>query len=308
MYRTILIPLDGSPFAEQALPLAIALARQTRAALRLVHVRGPDAAPPPDSATRDSATRDSDSPDEPYPRPLARLITAEAGIAAEAVILEGTAVDELVAYVTREGIELACIATHGRGGIQRARLGSTADALIRALEIPIVTKRPAEGRAGPVGAQHLTTHEPIEHVLVPLDGSPLAESVLGHVAALDDSALQVSFVQAIPAPVPNDPASLSLVLTTDQSTLDAEASRGLAYLDSVAERFSRYAQRVETAVLLEPQPLNAILDYVDQHEVDLIAIATHGRGGVKRLALGSMADRILRSAIVPVLVFRPGEP
>lgn len=312
MYQTILVPLDGSPFAEQALPLALALARQAGAALRLVHVREPQAPQPAVPSTSG----------EPYPWQLAQLIAGTTDLGVEGVLLEGKASDELVGYIAREGIELACIATHGRGGLSRTRLGSTADELIRHLRIPVVAMRPMEERemgeaaaGGAAGggsalaiARHLTTHKPIERILVPLDGSPLAEAVLGHVVALDNSALQVSLVQAIPAPVPNDPASLSLVLTTDQSTIEAELTAALAYLDRVADRISRHVRRVDTAVLLEPQPLAAILDYADQHEVDMIAIATHGRGGLGRLALGSMADKILRAANVPVLVFRPGEP
>lgn len=293
MYRTILVSLDGSTFAEQVLPLAIALARQTGAVLRLVHVRGPDAATP--------------SEPEPFPEALARRITAETGIAVEPVILEGKASDEIAGYIIREGIELACIATHGRGGVSRARLGSTADSLIRHLEVPIVTMRPAEEEGVDV-ASRLNTYEPIEHIQVPLDGSPLAEAVLGYVIALDNAMLQVSLVQAIPAPVPNDPASVTLALTTDQEVIERERDDALAYLDRVAERISPHVRRVDTAVILEPQPLGALLDYADQNDVDMIAIATHGRGGLKRLALGSMADRIVRTANVPVLVFRPGEP
>lgn len=298
MYHTIMVSLDGSTFAEQALPLALALARQTRATLHLVHVREPGA-----------AAADS------YPRALADQITAATSLATRAVSLEGTASEQLIDFVAREGIELACLATHGWGGLSRVRFGSTADALIRQLRIPIVTMRPVEGAkgaedaegAGQGSARHLATHEPIEHILVPLDGSPLAESVLGHAVALDNAALRISLVQAIPAPVPNDPASLSLVLITDQESIEAEMNQALAYLDQVAERISPHVHRVDTAVLLEPRPLTALLDYADQHEVDLIAIATHGRGGIERLALGSMADKILREAIVPVLVFRPGE-
>lgn len=299
MYRTIMVSLDGSTFAEQALPLALALARQTGATLHLVHVREPGATPPAAMAGG-----------EPYPRALADQITAATGLATRAVSLEGTASEQLIDYVAREGIELACLATHGWGGLSRVRFGSTADALIRQLRIPIVTMRPEEGAegAGQGSAGQIATHQPIEHIMVPLDGSPLAESVLGHAVALDNAALRISLVQAIPAPVPNDPASLSLVLITDQETIEAELNQALAYLDRVAERISQHVHRVDTAVLLEPQPLTALRDYADQHEVDLIAIATHGRGGVKRLALGSMADKILREAIVPVLVFRPGEP
>lgn len=141
-----------------------------------------------------------------------------------------------------------------------------------------------------------------------LDGSPLAEAILGHAAAVGGPTVRISLVQAIPAPVPNDPASVSLALMMDQETIEANLSRALAYLDDIAANLARQVRRVDTAVLLEPRPLTAILDFADQQDFDLIAIATHGRGGLQRLALGSMADEMIRTAQQPVLVFRPGEP
>lgn len=303
MYGSIAVPLDGSPFAEQALPLALALARRTGAALHLIHVREIEAG----TALRGRGT----APD--YLDRVRRRVTAHGNISPRPVALEGEASKRLVEYIEGEGIELVVIATHGWGGLARVRIGSTTDALIRELRIPIITIRPLEtgqelDSGGGEEPRRIPEHEPIEHILVTLDGSPLAEAILGHAAAVGGPTVRISLVQAIPAPVPNDPASVSLALMVDQETIEANLSRALAYLDDIAANLARQVRRVDTAVLLEPRPLTAILDFADQQDVDLIAIATHGRGGLQRLALGSMADEMIRTAQQPVLVFRPGEP
>jgi nucleotide-binding universal stress UspA family protein len=308
-----MVPLDGSPFSEQVVPLAIAVARQVGATLHLVHV--------PEPVTGEERPKEGEGNE--YPAEVARRIAEETDVGTHAIRLVGKPLDQLVGYLDREGIELVVIATHGWGGLTRVRLGSITESLVRRLRIPILTIRPAEegeeggGGAGPgesravageVPPRGIPQYKPLEHIVVPLDGSSLAESVLSHAAAVGGPDARISLIQVIPAPVPNDPASVSLVLTVDQATIDAERTRGLAYLDRVAERPARQVRRVDTAVILEPQPVASILDFADQNEVDLIAIATHGRGGLRRLTLGSVTDKILRTANVPVLVFRPGEP
>jgi nucleotide-binding universal stress UspA family protein len=306
MYRSLMVPLDGSLFAEQALPLALAVSRQTGAVLHLVHVHDPQVAKIPTRVAED----------HDYPAGVARQVAEQLDVAPRTARLEGKVLDQLIAYTGREEIEFVVIATHGRGGLSRARIGSTTDSLIRQLHIPILTLRPQEleSRKGGAGAttaepteRRIAEHDPIGHILVPLDGSALAEAVLPHAIALGGPELRLSLVQAVPAPVPNDPTSLSFVLTVDQTTIDAELARGLAYLDRSAESLAEQVRRVDTAVLLEPRPVAAILDYADQNDVDLIALATHGRGGLRRLALGSSADKLLRAAHLPVLVFRSDE-
>lgn len=292
MYQSIMVPLDSSPFAEQALPLALIVARQTGATLHLVHVHEPLFA---EDAARRGVAR-------PYPEELARKITAESDVTTRTSRLEGKIVEQLAGYIDQESIELVVIATHGWGGLSRAWLGSTTDLLIRELHVPLLTIRPLGGDdAVP------QEHGPLDHLLVPLDGSELAENILAPAVALGGPEARYTLIQVIPAPVPNDPVSISFVLTVDQTTIEAERTRALTYLDGIADGMVEQVRRVDTVVLLEPEPVRSILDFAAQHEVDLIALATHGRGGLRRLALGSVADKLLRAAEVPVLVFRPGQ-
>jgi nucleotide-binding universal stress UspA family protein len=290
MYQAIMVPLDGSPFSEEALPLAIALTRRSGSTLHLVYV---DEGFSAGESTSKAAGRD-------YPGEVARRIAAEAGIMTRAAHLEGKVVDELAGYIERESIELAVIATHGWGGLSRAWLGSTTDLFIRKLNLPLLTIRPP-GEGLPTTGEH----GPIEHLLVPLDGSELAESILAAAVSLGGPDARYTLIQVIPAPVPNDPVSVSFVLTVDQTTIEAERTRALAYLDGVAKALAERVRRVDSVVVLEPDPVGSILDFADRNEVDLIAVATHGRGGLRRTALGSVADKILRTAGVPVLVSRP---
>lgn len=293
-YRSILIPLDGSEFAEQALPLAIAVTARTGATLHLVRVEEPiySEAPPGNG---------SDVGD--YPAALAERIATEAGIPTTTARLPGRTVDILAGYAERNGIELVVIATHGLSGWDRLWRGSITDSLIKELHLPFLTIRPIEEGGGGT-----LEFEEIEHVVVPLDGSPAAESILGHAVALGGPDARISLIQVVPAPVPNDPASVSMALTLDQATVDAERANALAYLEATAREISHLVHRVDTAVILEPRPLDSILAYADQQDADLIAIATYGRGGIRRRGLGSVARDLLRSADVPVLVFRPPEP
>lgn len=310
MYRTIMVPLDGSPFAEEALPLALGLAGRFASTLHLVHV-----AEPLDQVAPEMAALGRE-----YPKTLAEPIRESTGIEIVAARRGGDVIESLSGYIADEAVDLVVIATHGWGGLKRVWLGSVADALIREAHTPILAVRPPfEGRVGegpemteiraPVTRRSVFTPvEPPHHILVPLDGSELAESILTHAVQVGGDDARVTLLQVVPAPLPNDPVSVSLALSTGPQTFDEDRSRALAYLEGVADRLVQNVARVDTAVVLEPDIVTSILDHADQNEVDLIAIATHGRGGIKRLALGSVADEILRKSEPPVLVFRPEEP
>jgi nucleotide-binding universal stress UspA family protein len=90
----------------------------------------------------------------------------------------------------------------------------------------------------------------------------------------------------------------------DSGALTASHAAAQTYLDRIAERLGAQSLMVQTAVI-SGQPVPAILDYACDHDVDLIALATHGRGGAARILLGSIADKIVRGAITPVLLYRP---
>jgi len=144
------------------------------------------------------------------------------------------------------------------------------------------------------------------HILVPLDGSRLAEQVLPHVHALaaNEGTRRITLLRAI-APVFSsgvDVVGAMAVTAADASaTLEAEARD---YLSGMASEFRAEGYTVATEVSALP-PADAILDFADSEHADLIAIATHGRGGLGRWVFGSVTQKVVQAAPVPVLVIRP---
>jgi nucleotide-binding universal stress UspA family protein len=152
------------------------------------------------------------------------------------------------------------------------------------------------------------------HVLLPLDGTPLAEQMiepaleLGRLLGAEFTLLRVvKPVLAVDYPIEGatlGAMAAALVERTEklQGQVCAEA---LAYLEKVAERLRERGFRVRTRVEVEEQPAVAILKHSRSAAADLVALATHGRRGLKRLFLGSVADKVIRAGAVPVLVRRP---
>jgi nucleotide-binding universal stress UspA family protein len=144
------------------------------------------------------------------------------------------------------------------------------------------------------------------HILVPLDGSALAEQVLPHVHALaaNEGTTKLTLLRAVP-PVFTTSVDYSGLMASDISdsmvTLEHEAE---AYLDGVADTFRAEGYTVNTEVSAMPAA-EAILDYAEAQHADLIAIATHGRSGISRFVFGSVTQKVVQTAPVPVLVIRP---
>jgi nucleotide-binding universal stress UspA family protein len=305
MYRSILVPLDGSPFSEHALPLALSIARRAGATLQLAHVHttiislyGVDGLPVLD-ATLDIQMRESE---RAYLDGMARRLSASWDIPITSALLDGPTVDEAIhSHAQASGIDLVVMTTHGRGGLARAWLGSVADTLVRHVSIPILLVRPHDV----VPALLEQAHPPIlTHILVPLDGSALAEQILSHALALGTAMrAEYTLLQAIePVVLGYAPAAYAAGLD-DRLMAEARAEAQI-YLDQVAAPLRNEALRVRTQVVVGP-PAPAILDYARAHSVDLIAMATHGRGGVARMLLGSVADKVVRLAKCAVMLVRP---
>lgn len=305
MYRKILVPLDGSPFSEEVLPHAVGVARQAGAELHLVHVL--------ESLLGKVVESEATVGDQL--RGLAARITEETGIAATTELRTGEAVPELRAYIEEEGIDLVVMATHGWGGLKRAWLGSVTDELVRQVTIPLLAVRPRGGEPKPTpleGAPPGSTHPPLQarsirHALLPLDGSDLAESALEPLLALTGSDTRYTLLRVVPIPIPVDAMAAAWDATLWQELIPKLRDEARAYLDRIAESLEGRGREVETVVLVELSAANAIVEYAEQNEIDLIAMATHGHGGLRRIALGSVTDRVLRATDAPVLMVRPGE-
>ena len=300
-FRSILVPLDGSPLAEQALALASYIAQRAGSKLRLVLAHQLPSAPLDPLAAKlftsiELATRKSE---RAYLRGIQAKLR-EGGIRlSSAVTLSGNAGIELEQYVRELGIDLVVMATHGRGGIRRAWLGSVADHLIRTLEVPVLLVRPQEGEPA-------LDRPGTGQILVPLDGSPLAEEALDPAMALAriwDA--EVTLLQVVQPVLPSADPARPRPFAYDEGITATCRQQAQDYLDDLVEQIHGQGLRATGVAIIAWNAADAILDVARPERVAVVALATHGRGGLRRLILGSVADKLVRGADVPVLVYHP---
>ena len=298
MYTSILVALDGSAFAERALPVAIALARRSDARLSLVHVDEPHAWPPVALPTDPRLETEPWSGIHRALDALADRIRAQHGIQTAVTCLEGSAARALARHVASSDAELLVMATHGSGGLSRAWLGSVADHMVRHSAVPVLLVRP--------GATGAARGEPLfRRILVPLDGSSLAERALEHAVSLAlPGATAFTLLQVVvPESVPVPPYAVTWAM--DRADLARRMREGVTYLERPRADLAENGFTAAAEVVGNRSVARGILDYARKHDVDLIALATHGRGGVGRLLMGSVADKILRGARMPLLIYHP---
>jgi nucleotide-binding universal stress UspA family protein len=304
MLRSLLVPLDGSTFSEHSLPLASQVARCAGASLHLAQVHVPYEPEQLLSNTQfhfegvsmaeyDARHRDHELD---YLSGLAEHF-AEEGMPVDAELLEGSEVaDELVAYAGEVDTDMIVMTSHGYSGVSRLWLGSVADEMIRRTELPLLVVHPQEGK--PVSDGPFS----IVHVLVPLDGSRLAESVLGPAADLAAATgARMTLAHVVRTPAPYGPG----MLTLKPENLDARIREAGEYLEKVAAPMRRDGLDVSIYVGHGTTPPVQLSDIAERLGADVIAIATHGHGGLKRTLLGSVADKLLRVTPLPLLVMRP---
>ena len=296
MYKQILVPLDGSAFAEAALPLALALSAKTKADVQLVTVVEP--IPAFAYEEWESAAREWS---EQYLTAVADRISAAAGGEVTTALHSGHVVETLVDAAKAIDADVVVMATHGRGALSRAWLGSAADGFMRRADIPVLFVRPEEGEPPPPEPR-----ADFDTVLIPLDGTELSESALAHATELGElfgCAYHLTRIVSYPI----DIASPYLPHTVQMNqTVLAEAKADAAeYLEDRADQMRKRGLRVTTSVIVDAQAGQGILAEAEAVGCDLIAMATHGRKGVGRLVLGSAADKVLRGTHVPLLLYRP---
>jgi nucleotide-binding universal stress UspA family protein len=308
MISRILAPLDRSKFAESALPLAAALARGAGAALELVSVVEADPLPlrgptvPPESNDRMRHERTA------YLDGVAERIGDTAGGVVETLVLDGEASDALLNRVANADIDLVVMSTHGRGPMERAWLGSVADRLVRRLDVPVILVRPEQGgKDRPDGRGTVSSGTlDVRRLLITLDGSDLAEAVLGpatdvaRALGAPVSLLRVVGVRMYPG-LPHLPHGAEEY----SRLLEAERTEAEDYLARVAARLAEHGVEVEGHQVLQGPTAATILGAAKAETDGLIAMTTHGRGGLQRLILGSVADKVLRASSSPVLMVRP---
>jgi nucleotide-binding universal stress UspA family protein len=294
MRRTILVPLDGSRFAEQALPWAITFARQLNAQLELVLVSGPDRHAA--DAARAAAYLDgvvahlsSQLPDAVSRTVLAATASTPPASTAVADTLAGHARDSAAAMII--------MTTHGHGGVRRAWLGSVADSLVRMAPVPVLLVR-QEDEAFAAAAR---ADRGLKHILIPLDGTETAIEGVAHALDLAGPfAPRITLLRVVsplswevsphaydPYPAFASPFSRDAVHATLERTADPLREQGY---------------QVATQVNVDTSPARNILQFATEHDVDLIALGTGGAGPLRRLLLGSVSDKVIRASEAPVLI------
>lgn len=302
MIQRVLVPLDGSDMAAQVLPHVRALATLFEARVTLMR------------ATADEVQNDDIGPGPDF-LAFAAADLASTGIGTDTLVVQGRPADAILDTAAQQSIDLIAMCTHGRGGIRRFVLGSVAASLIGNTSMPLLLVR---GKPASVDGAPTQTID-YRKILVPLDGSPLAASVLPLVA--DIAAKTGAIIVLLRAmPEPNEEAATSNSIQILRSMtgvapegadgqtpnpysdqLEREREGAQSSLDLAAADLQRAGIKVETIVEFGPAA-ETILRVASTEDAHLIAMGTHGRTGLQRFLLGSVADRVVRYSEAPVLL------
>jgi nucleotide-binding universal stress UspA family protein len=304
MFHTLLVPLDGSALAEQALGQAAAIAGASRAALELVLVHEPF----PFDGFGDapwSAAQVKD--EETYVQSIATELATSTGLPVTCAVIQGPSVDMICRRARDVDASLIVMTSHGRTGFSRAWLGSTADGVIRHSATPVLMLPPVEGKAA-----RLAPPSVFKRILVPLDGSALAaDAVSSAIALAQSTGATITLLRVVP-PVPAIPigAGMRFPYASSVAAPDDPATRTL--VDQAKKDLAEVSRRageqgvanVASEVAVAGNVAQTIIDFAHGHDVDVIAMSTHGRGA-SRLVLGSVADKVVRGSGLPALLRRP---
>lgn len=278
MFTTLLIPLDGSALAERALPFAVALASASRGKLILLRLTGP---------LGWSLDPDADQPATMELDTVAERLQRQ-GLQVEPLLRHGYRADvgrDICIIGAERGVDLIVMSTHGQGGLGRWIYGSTADQVLRNTEVPLLLIPASCGGPWP-------DDRPFR-ILVPLDGSDLAREALDPALAFADA-------------LGGELLLLHVSNPPDEARLGPEigVTEARAQLELVAGRLRAAGRNPELHAMVGA-PAAVIPRVADEQRADLIVMATHGRGGLGRLVLGSVATATVQRATVPLLLMRP---
>jgi nucleotide-binding universal stress UspA family protein len=296
MFKHILVPVDTSTFAEQALPYAVALAKAMGARIHLVMVH--ELRPLGERiATLGSELVEAQlrEVEEEYLETLAQRLAGTLAHEPGVKLLNGTATAALSRFVTREGIDLIVMSTHGRSGFSRAWLGSVADGLVRRSRVPILLVKSREDA-------HEQTAASIDRLLVAVDGSEGGEVAAAHAAAVSAATgARCMVVRVVVPPVRVIAFRMPDTAAMVREKVEAETQESERYLRDLPGRFD-FPVSTRTEVVAAADTAGAILRTAESNQSDVVVVGTRGHGGAARLVLGSVADKVIRGSHVPVLI------
>ena len=308
MYKKILIPLDGSELSELVIPYTIELAGRLNSEITFLIVCDKDDKQPI-SASREYIMRIAGNVREQVNKKQDSAGTGEKTdtITVNGELRTGYPAEEILEYVEENAVDLIVMTTHGYSGIKRWALGSTADKVLRKSAVPVLLVR-----AGTASAIDFEKRKN-DKIIVFLDGSGFAESVLDYVEAVcGDAAESTDIVLLRVAEIPDVPDYFppNIPVTPEEFMREAEKHLKLfaqKYLSSVEKRLKERGFQTST-VVLTGNPADEVLKYTMDQPGSLIAMSTHGRSGITRWVYGSVAERVVSEASNPILLVRPVSP
>jgi nucleotide-binding universal stress UspA family protein len=299
MYKRILVPLDGSELAERALPYAEELAGKLGSEIILMNVRAPAEDPNnPEHRvylTKMVATTKQDIKKSPS-LPPGEKVKVDSSIIGSPGLLTHPA-EEIVDYAETENIGLIIMATHGRTGIKRWALGSTADKVVRASKSPVLLIRANTG---------VRKKASLDKILVPLDGSKQSETVLSHIESLASRLrARVILLHVVVQPYRVYAASEGVVeVPYTEEEIKSLKAGAEEYLEKVSSKLT--GQGITTSYEVGVGSAGEeIIKIVDETDADIVAMSTHGESGFGRWEHGSIADKVIRAGSTPLLLVRP---
>ncbi|MEO5566922.1 MAG: universal stress protein [Gemmatimonadaceae bacterium] len=304
MYRTIIVPLDGSTRSHAALPVAARLARACGARLVLARVHideRPDLAHDPswDAMFREGEQRYLDT--------LAPAYESTIGQEVETALLDSPVEESLCDFASLRVAPIFVMAGRGRTGLRRALLGSTADGLVRRGIAPVLVLRDRQHEGD--APAWMMRGQPFARILLPLDGTTFAEGGIAHAVVLAKATGAKLHLIRVVGPIMTSAVLGEFMLIPPQPHDESNMLRNdLArdYLDGIVDRIKVSAPMLEVSaeVSLSTDPGSAIVESTRHRASDLIVMASHGRRA-SRLLVGAVGDRVLRDGPDAILFIRP---
>lgn len=301
MYRTLVVPLDGSPFAEHAIGVACSIAKASGARVELVRVHRTYTFDMGEGSHWDAVTRQDETV---YLTHAAACAEARWDLEVATAVLDGPIAEAICEHAQEAPAPLIVLSTHGRTGFSRAWVGSSADAVVRHAVSPVLLLRCTD--EGAADRDGLAIHE----IVVALDGSGFAEQVIPHALSLAEAAnahvLLLRVVEPVTIPVAEFAPFYAGAAAAMAESTQVLVERAEQYASELAGRLRREHENLEVRsdVCVATSAAPAIIEHAAERHAEVVALATHGRG-VSRLLLGSVADKVLRGGTGAVLLVRP---
>jgi nucleotide-binding universal stress UspA family protein len=297
VFKSILVPLDGSALAETALPFATMLARGSGAQLVLTRAALAHT-PPGGDPIGDQVAANAEA--EAYLTAVAERIRPSAP-SLQTATTYGPAAEMILAERRVRGSDLIVMATHGRGGLGRLLYGSVADEVLRSSPVAVLLV--------PANLSNMLPSDRPARLLVALDGSERSAEILAPAATVAKAlGAKLSLLQSVKLQrSPNDATSLRDTLLLIEPTEAPDRRDGAeGHLERLAIDLRAEGLPVEVHAVTG-EAAEVILSEANGQGADLIAMATHGRTGLARLVMGSVTSAVLKTARRPILVYRPRE-